>query len=147
MIEIKVFEGITSVSFSEKLTENSVYCDIFDRIGKAGIDLDMISTDLSTNDTMFIGFTIEDKDMPALLPLIKSDRVSTPKINCGNVKFILKSQDMVNCPGFSAKVFKALKNTGCTPILVTTGVDEISLLVTDSDSAEAAKALDMLFGE
>ena len=145
MIEIKVFEGITSVSFSEKLTENPVYCDIFDRIGKAGIDLDMISTDLSINDTMFIGFTVEDADLPKLLPLIKSDSISTPKINCGNVKFILKSQDMVNCPGFSAKVFNALKNVGCIPILVTTGVDEISLVVADSSSADAANALDKLF--
>lgn len=145
MIDIKVFEGVTSVSFHEKLTESSVYCDIFDKIGKAGIDLDMISTDLAINDTVFIGFTLEDKDMPRLLPLIKSDKISTPRVNCGNVKFVLKSQDMVNCPGFSAKVFNALKNAGCIPILVTTGVDEISLLVTDSDSAEAARALDALF--
>ncbi len=145
MIDIKVFEGVTSVSFHEKLTDSSVYCDIFDKIGKAGIDLDMISTDLAINDTMFIGFTVEDKEMPRLLPLIKSEKISTPRINCGNVKFVLKSQDMVNCPGFSAKVFNALKNAGCIPILVTTGVDEISLLVTDSDSAEAARTLDALF--
>lgn len=145
MIDIKVFEGVTSVSFHEKLTDSSVYCDIFDKIGKAGIDLDMISTDLAINDTVFIGFTVEDKEMPRLLPLIKSEKISTPRINCGNVKFVLKSQDMVNCPGFSAKVFNALKNAGCIPILVTTGVDEISLLVTDSDSAEAARALERLF--
>ena len=51
----------------------------------------------------------------------------------------------MNCPGFSAKVFNALKNVGCIPILVTTGVDEISLLVADSSSADAANALDKLF--
>lgn len=145
MVEIKVFEGITSVSFSEQLTEKSVYCGIFDRIGKAGIDLDMISADLAVNDSLCIGFTLADEDLPKLLPLIKSENITTPVINCGNVKFIIRTETMVNCPGFASKVFTALNAVKCTPVMVTTGVDEISLLVRDSDSADVGKTLAKLF--
>ncbi len=145
MVEIKVFEGITSVSFSEKLTDNTVYSVIFDKIGKAGIDLDMISADLAVNDSLCIGFTLADEDLPKLLPLMKSENITTPVINCGNVKFIIQTESMVNCPGFAAKVFVALNSLKCTPVMVTTGVYEISLLVRDSDSADVAKALSKLF--
>lgn len=145
MVEIKVFEGITSVSFSEKLTDNTVYSVIFDKIGKAGIDLYMISADLAVNDSLCIGFTLADEDLPKLLPLMKSENITTPVINCGNVKFIIQTESMVNCPGFAAKVFVALNSLKCTPVMVTTGVYEISLLVRDSDSADVAKALSKLF--
>lgn len=145
MTEIKVFEGITSVAFSQKLTSGSAYCEILDRIGKAGINLDMISADLAVNDTFCIGFTVDDEDLPRLLPLIKDKDISTPVINCGNVKFIIRSQSMINTPGFAARVFSELKNAGCVPILITTGVDEISMLVSDSDSADVGKAMAEMF--
>lgn len=145
MTDLKVFEGITSVAFSEKLTDSSSYCEILDRIGKAGINLDMISADLAINDTLCIGFTVDDEDLPKLLPLIKDKRISTPVINCGNVKFVIQSKTMINTPGFAARIFSELKNVGCVPILITTGVDEISMLVRDSDSADVGKALAKMF--
>lgn len=145
MTDIKVFEGITSVAFSQKLTAGSAYCEILDRIGKAGINLDMISADLAVNDTLCIGFTIDDEDLPRLLPLIKDKDISTPVINCGNVKFVIQSQTMINTPGFAAKVFSKLKSVGCVPVLITTGVDEISMLVSDSDSSDVGKVLAKMF--
>lgn len=145
MTDIKVFEGITSVAFSQKLTSSSTYCEILDRIGKAGINLDMISADLAVNDSFCIGFTVDDRELPRLLPLIKDKDISTPVINCGNVKFVIRSESMINTPGFAARVFSELKKVGCVPVLITTGVDEISILVSDSDSADVGKALAKMF--
>lgn len=145
MTDIKVFEGITSVAFSERLTQSSSYCDILERVGRAGINLDMISADLGINDTLSIGFTVNDEDVPKLLPLIKDKSISTPVVNCGNVKFVIESKTMINTPGFAAQVFAELKAVGCVPLLITTGIDEISILVRDSDSADVGNALAKMF--
>lgn len=142
MTDIKVFEGITSVAFSEKITDKVTAFEIFNKIGKNGIDLDMISADLAMNDTLNVAFTLSDDDLARLLPLIKSENISTPVINCGNVKFIITSEDMVSCPGYAAGIFERLKNAGCVPLMITTAVDEISILVRDSDSVDAGKALE-----
>lgn len=142
MTDIKVFEGITSVAFNEKLSDTIAAYDIFNRIGENGIDLDMISADLTMNDTLSVGFTLSDDDLPRLLPLIKSENISTPIINCGNVKFVITSEDMVSCPGYAAGVFDKLRAAGCVPLMITTAVDEISILVRDSDSIDAGKAFE-----
>lgn len=145
MTDIKVFEGITSVSFNERLNGTVSAFHVFDKIGAGGIDIDMISLDLAPNDTLFVGFTLPDDDLAKVLPLIKSENITPPAVNCGNVKFVIKSEDMINCPGFAAKVFSALETASCVPLLVTTAVDEISVLVRDSDSADVGKALEKLF--
>lgn len=145
MTDIKVFEGITSVSFNEKPDKSVAAFGIFDRIGANGIDIDMISLELTPNDVLFVGFTLSDGDLSKLLPLLKTENITTPAVNCGNVKFVVKSEDMIECPGFAAKVFSALGEVGCVPLLVTTAVDEISVLVRDSDSADVGKALEKLF--
>ena len=105
----------------------------------------LISLDLTPNDVMFVGFTLADGDLSRLLPLLKTENITTPAVNCGNVKFVVKSEDMIECPGFAAKVFSALRAAGCIPLLVTTAVDEISILVRDSDSSDVGKALEQLF--
>lgn len=145
MTDIKVFEGITSVSFNEKPDKSVTAFGIFDRIGANGIDIDMISLELTPNDVLFVGFTLSDGELSKLLPLLKTENITTPAVNCGNVKFVVKSEDMIECPGFAAKVFSALGEVGCVPLLVTTAVDEISVLVRDSDSADVGKALEKLF--
>ena len=145
MVEIKVFEGVSSVAFREKVSDGIDSCGIFDKIGKGGIDIDMVSMEITAGDTLSVGFTLNDDDLPKLLPLIKSEKITTPVINCGNVKFLIKSEEMVGCPGFAARIFTALQSKGCMPLIVTTGINEISLLVRDSDGAEAEKTLREMF--
>ena len=147
MTDIKVFEGISSVAFSEKLGGNTSTCDIFTRIGEGGIDVDMISLELTANDTISTGFTVSDEDLPRLLPLIRSKDITTPIVNCGNVKFVIKSEEMVDHPGFAAKIFAELKTVDCVPLMVTTGIDEISILVRDSDSTDVGRVLNVIFPE
>ena len=145
MVEIKVFESVCSVAFSEKISDGISSYEIFDRIGKGGIDIDMVSMEITAGDIMGVGFTVRDDDLSRLLPLIKSDKITTPVINCGNVKVVIKAEEMVGCPGVMAKVFSALDKVGCIPLLVTTGIDEISVLVRDSDGTDAGKALHAIF--
>ncbi len=145
MVDIQIFEGVCSVAFSEKISDGISACEIFDRIGKGGIDIDMVSMEMTAGDMLNVGFTLKDDDLPKLLPLIKSDRITTPVINCGNVKLLIKSDEMVGCPGFAARIFTALQSKNCMPLIVTTGINEISLLVRESEGAEAEKTLREMF--
>lgn len=148
MTDIKVFEGVSAATFSNvPAADNNAYiCNMFTKIGEAGVDMDMISVEACADDTISVGFTFDDNDLTKLLPVINvSKGTLSPMISCGNVKFVIKSVEMINKPGFAAKILAALRNIKCTPLLITTGLDEISLLVSDSDSAEVAKQLEILF--
>ena len=148
MTDIKVFEGVSAATFSNvPAADNNAYmCNMFTKIGEAGVDMDMISVEACANDTISVGFTFDDNDLTKLLPVINGSKGPlSPMISCGNVKFVIKSVEMINKPGFAAKILAALKSIKCTPLLITTGLDEISLLVSDSDNAEVAKQLEILF--
>lgn len=141
--EIKITENVSVVTFSDKST-SLFTCEVFEKIGAAKIDIDMISIELSMSDMVTVGFTFFDDDLQRLLPIIKNKSI-TPLVTCGNVKFTINTPDMIGCPGFASKVFSTLKSVNCMPLLVTTGLDEISLLVRESDSADAEKSLAELF--
>lgn len=146
-IDIKVFEGVSVAAFENiPSTDNaSVVCDIMNTIGNAGIDLDMISLEVSPSNKINAGFTFEDANLSSLIKAVKGFNVPTPIINCGNVKFVLKSPEMIGKAGFTASVLTAIHSIGCTPLLITTGIDEISILVSNSDSADVAKKLEEMF--
>ena len=149
MTDIKIYEGVTAVTIVGIATTDDAKTvnQLFENIGKASIDLDMISLELSVNDRMNVGFTFDDNELPKLLTVIKEmqDAIPSPLINCGNVKFVIKSPEMIGIPGYSAKIFSALRSVSCIPILVTTGIDEISLLVRNSDSADVGKKLNKMY--
>lgn len=146
MFEIKVFEGISAVTFNNLPSDNDglLVCDIFSKIGAANIDLDMISQEISANGKINIGFTFADSDLTSLLSIVKTDNVPTPMVSCGNVKFVVKSPEMVGKPGVASRVISAVRSAGCVPLVITTGLDEISILVRDSDSTDVGKKLSEL---
>jgi aspartokinase len=66
-------------------------------------------------------------------------------INVGNVKVTIKSDEMVNATGFASRVMSILREMDCLPLLVTTGIDEISLLVYESECVDLEKKLKETF--
>ncbi|MCL1832400.1 MAG: aspartate kinase [Oscillospiraceae bacterium] len=110
--------------------ERSFIAEVLTQSAAAGINIDMIAQSPATSDKISFGFTFADDDMTKLLAISKSVVPDTaPLVNCGNVKLTVKSPDMVSGTGFASKVFIALKQVDCVPMLVTTGIDEISLLI------------------
>jgi len=120
---IATFTGVSS-SY-----ENSLICEILEKAAQAGIVIDMIGQLPATSAQISFAFTFADDSLTKLLPIINKEE---KLITCGNVKITVKSQEMVDSAGFAAKVFGVLKNTDCRPLLITTGTDEISLLVHES---------------
>jgi aspartate kinase len=157
MPQVIITENQSAVTFNNVPAsyENSFICRILEQAAKDGISIDMIAQSPATSDKISFGFTIDDNDMPKLLaitknleliPLTKAKQDSiSPLINCGNVKVTVKSGKMVNNTGFAAKVFSALAKLNCCPLLITTGIDEISLLVGKSDKTDLERELELAF--
>lgn len=148
--KIIITENISIVSFNNVPAsyENSFICKVFEQAAHADINIDMISQAPATSDKINFGFTFSDNDMPKLLSIINnisSDKTLTPLLNVGNVKITVKAKEMINNVGFASTVFGVLKEIDCLPLLVTTGVDEISILIYESDRIDLENNLNKAF--
>lgn len=118
-------------------TEKPVINTIFKAIGDAKINVDMISFESLSDGNIDFGFTFSDDDLSNLLPVLKNvaarENITTPMISVGNVKITLKAEEMAFCAGFAAEIFTKLFRDSVTPLLITTALDEISILMRESD--------------
>ncbi len=86
--------------------------------------------------------------MPKLLTVVKrlkEKHYITPMINSSNRKIVIKTGEMEAQAGFAAKVFNLLNKIDAMILLITTGVDEISVLIRESDGEAAEAGLRELF--
>jgi aspartokinase len=118
--------------------ENSFIYSILEQAARSEIIIDMIAQSPATSDKISFAFTFSDDDMAKLLPIINKEE---KLVTCGNVKITVKSEAMINGTGFAAKVFGVLKTLDCLPLLITTGIDEISILVHESSRNDLETAL------
>ncbi len=148
MISVDLTEQISVITFGNIPfeSESDFIYSIFEAAARENINVDMISKASVSTDRTSVGFTFMDEDMPRMLNVLSSVRFYRPPlVSCGNVKILIKSDEMASSAGFAMKVFAALKNTGVTAILITTSADEISLMVRESDSRELAAELERRF--
>jgi aspartate kinase len=113
---------------------------VLEQAAAAGINIDMIAQAPATSDKISFAFTISDNDMTKLLS-------AQSFISCGNVKITVKSDEMAENTGFAAKVFAVLKKLGCRPLLVTTALDEISLLIEHRFRDDLERELKTVFAQ
>lgn len=141
-MSVSVTEGVSAVSFNNVPLNKTIMEDTLAAVAAAGINIDMISMTAPMSEIFSFGFTISDNDMPRLLNVVKELKAKdgiTPMINSGNRKIVIKTGDMETQAGFAAKVFHMLNRIDAMILLITTGVDEISVLIRESDG-EAAEA-------
>lgn len=148
-MKITVTEGISVITFGNIPydSESSFISGIFEAAAAADISIDMISKSAVSTDRTSVGFTFKDEDMSEMLGVLsKITFYRPPLVSCGNVKFVIQSDEMPDSIGFAMKAFKAMSVAGITPILITTAVDEISVVVRESDCAELMSELDLMLG-
>jgi aspartokinase len=139
--EITVTPNQTIATFAESAAMSQV-CEVLEQAAAAGINIDMIARLPSASTQIDLGFTFADEALPDFLKIVSKQKKS---VSSGNVKIVVKSQAMISGTGFASKVFAALKELDCSPLLITTGIDEISLLVHESAKSDLAEKLRKLF--
>lgn len=148
MTNISITEQISVITFgnipAEKETE--FLHRLFAEAAKENVNIDMISKAPASSETACVGFTFSDEDMPKILKISNSMPYGiTPMVSCGNIKVIIKSADMINAIGFAERVFVALSETNTVPALITTALDEISVVVRESDFVDFVNHLNEKF--
>ena len=147
-MNITVTENVSAVSFNYVPLYKSIMEDTLTAVAEAGINIDMISMTAPTSERFGFGFTLDDDDMPKLLTVVKRLKEKhdiTPMINSSNRKIVIKTGEMEAQAGFAAKVFNLLNKIDAMILLITTGVDEISVLIRESDGEAAEAGLRELF--
>lgn len=147
-MSITVTENVSAVTFNNVPLYKTIMEDTLTAVAGAGINIDMISMTAPTSERFGFGFTLDDDDMPKLLGVLKQLKEShkiTPMINSGNRKIVIKTDEMEAQAGFAAKVFNLLNKIDAMILLITTGVDEISVLIRESDGDAAEAGLREMF--
>ena len=147
-MNITVTENVSAVTFNNVPLYKTIMEDTLTAVAEAGINIDMISMTAPTSERFGFGFTLDDDDMPKLLTVVKrlkEKHDSTPMINSSNRKIVIKTGEMEAQAGFAAKVFNLLNKIDAMILLITTGVDEISVLIRESDGEAAEAGLRELF--
>ena len=147
-MNITVTENVSAVTFNNVPLYKTIMEDTLTAVAEAGINIDMISMTAPTSERFGFGFTLDDDDMPKLLTVVKRLKEKhdiTPIINSSNRKIVIKTGEMEAQAGFAAKVFNLLNKIDAMILLITTGVDEISVLIRESDGEAAEAGLRELF--
>lgn len=148
-MKIEVTENVSAVSFNNVPLNKTIMEDTLKIVAKAGVCVDMISMAAPTQEIFSFGFTVNDEDMPKLLGVsgeLKSSGCVSPMINSGNRKIVLKTGDMTDSIGFAARVFEILNSLEAMILMITTSVDEISVLIRDADADAVVSAFEKEFG-
>ena len=147
-MNITVTENVSAVTFNNVPLYKTIMEDTLTAVAEAGINIAMISMTAPTSARFGFGFTLDDDDMPKLLTVVKRLKEKhdiTPMINSSNRKIVIKTGEMEAQAGFAAKVFNLLNKIDAMILLITTGVDEISVLIRESDGEAAEAGLRELF--
>ncbi len=147
-MNITVTENVSAVTFNNVPLYKTIMEDTLTAVAEAGINIDMISMTAPTSERFGFGFTLDDDDMPKLLTVVKRLKEKhdiTPMINSSNRKIVIKTGEMEAQAGFAARVFNLLNKIDAMILLITTGVDEISVLIRESDGEAAEAGLRELF--
>lgn len=147
-MNITITENVSAVTFNNVPLYKTIMEDTLTAVAEAGINIDMISMTAPTSERFGFGFTLDDDDMPKLLTVVKRLKEKhdiTPMINSSNRKIVIKTGEMEAQAGFAAKVFNLLNKIDAMILLITTGVDEISVLIRESDGEAAEAGLRELF--
>lgn len=147
-MNIEVTENVSAVSFNNVPLNKTVMEDTLKIVAKAGVNVDMISMTAPTQEIFSFGFTVNDDDMTKLLGAVKELKEKcgvTPMINGSNRKIVIKTGEMTETVGFAARVFEILNRLEAMILMITTGVDEISMLIRDADADVVVKAFEKEF--
>ncbi len=148
-MNIEVTENVSAVSFNNVPLNKTIMEDTLKAVANNRINVDMISMTAPTSEIFSFGFTVNDEDMPKLLKMNKQlQEISgvSPMINSSNRKIVIKTGQMTETIGFAARVFRILNSLEAMILMITTGVDEISMLIRDADADSVVAAFEKEFG-
>lgn len=126
-----------------------IAASIFEPLAKANINIDTIVQNASVGGITDLTFTVArndlDKAMDIVKPIAKSIKARDCVGNTSLAKVSIIGTGMQNSPGYAAKMFRALFDTGINIDLITTSEIRITCIINEAKTSEAVKTLHKAF--
>ncbi len=143
---IETSNNITLVTLRNLPNQISTIAKAFCAVAEAGVNVDMISQTQAHKNKVDLSFTVEDQDLAvtiSALSILKESGVVTDILSsCSKIVYL--DEKMCQTPGYGAKVFSTLAEVGVEPLIITTSVTDISVLLEHGDLTVAQEALNKM---
>ena len=122
---------------------------LFTPLAKAGISVDTIVQNASSNNITDLTFTVVKSDLTSAMKIIKPVAKKIKARECisdsGLGKVSIIGTGMQNAPGYAARMFETLYNQGINILLITTSEIRITCIIKESEVEKAVRALHKAF--
>ena len=152
----KIITGVTYSKDDAKITllgvedKPGVAADIFEPLGKNGINVDMVIQNISPDGkTTDLTFTIKRQDLETTIKLIEENRNKVIFKSLSNDNKVSKisiiGAGMITTPGITYKMFRSLANEGVNILAISTSEIKISVIIKETETNKAIKKLHSAF--
>jgi len=126
-----------------------IAASIFTPLAKAGISVDTIVQNASSNNITDLTFTVVKSDLTSAMKIIKPLAKKIKARECisdsGLGKVSIIGTGMQNAPGYAARMFETLYNQDINILLITTSEIRITCIIKESEVEKAVRALHKAF--
>jgi aspartate kinase len=140
---------VAKVTITSIQDQPGVAASIFEPLAKAGVSVDTIVQNASSDNLTDLTFTVAKSDVKKALEVInpvanslKAKQVVTDS-KLGKISIV--GTGMQNTPGYAAKMFSALSKAGINIQLITTSEIRITCIIDESRVKDAVQALHKAF--
>lgn len=145
---IDVHDGVAMISIEGFAGRCLRATEVFSEIAQSGADIGMIIMIPSANDRMNLSFTVPENCLGKTVAALGSSMSPMHRflyhISSGNTKIILSGVALCEDPHITSQVLKVLSKAGIEVKLISATVNEIALLVEESDADAAIGELKRL---
>jgi aspartate kinase len=141
--------GIAKVTVRGVPDEPGVAAAVFEPLSAAGISVDVIVQNVSSEAHTDLTFTVSDDELPQALRLVEpAARLVEGKSvshSGGLAKVSLVGTGMLNTPGIAARMFRTLADAGINIEMISTSEIRITCIVEQGQALAAVRALHAAF--
>jgi aspartate kinase len=141
--------GVAKVTVRGVPDEPGVAAAVFEPLSAAGISVDVIVQNVSSEEHTDLTFTVHEAELPQALRLVESavEQVGASDVNhsSGLAKVSLVGTGMLNTPGIAARMFRTLAVAGINIEMISTSEIRITCIVAQDRAVDAVRALHSAF--
>jgi len=141
--------GIAKVTVRGVPDEPGVAAAVFEPLSAAGISVDVIVQNVSSEAHTDLTFTVNDEELAQALRLVEPavEQVQGRSVNHsgGLAKVSLVGTGMLNTPGIAARMFRTLADAGINIEMISTSEIRITCIVEQDQALPAVRALHAAF--
>lgn len=152
----KTITGVTYSNDDAKITllgvedKPGVAADIFEPLGKNGINVDMVIQNISPDGKKTdLTFTIKRQDLDSTIKLIETNRkkIIFQSLNKDDkvAKISIIGAGMITTPGITYKMFRSLADEEVNILAISTSEIKISVIINENETKKAIKKLHTVF--